>query len=108
MELTSSDRRFLAEHENEEEVGVAEDTHRKLYDCADCEEAWDAVCDEGVPTVCDLVDYGSPFRGVASTSVEIICQTFRKACSALGASEACAGQCGGGEEGKKNTLLRHL
>lgn len=65
-----------------------------VYDCEVCEEAYDIVCNEGVASVCKLDDYGSPIRGVPSTSIEIMCATFGQACSnTFSARKACKGQC---------------
>lgn len=87
---TSSARRQLFE-ENESELDL--DSRRRLYDCDDCVEAWDAVCDEGVPSVCALVGYGAPLLSAAENSIATMCETFGGACSSFGGISACAGQC---------------
>ena len=45
--------------------------------CDDCIEAWDAVCDEGVPSVCELVDYGAPISSAAEASIDIMCEVTK-------------------------------
>lgn len=96
VRLTSS-RRGLAELSPEEE-DLNQHLRRSLYACEDCVEAWDAVCDEGVPTVCDLVDYGSPISDEANASIEMLCTTFGSACAGSGGVEACEGQCEDGDD----------
>lgn len=66
---------------------------RRLYACDDCVEAWDAVCDDGIPSVCDLVDYGHPFSESAEASIATMCDEMGGACSSSGGDEACSGQC---------------
>ena len=66
---------------------------RRLYACGDCVEAWDAVCDDGVPSVCDLVGYGHPVSATAEASIDILCDGMGGACSGSGGEEACLGQC---------------
>ena len=77
--------------EDIEEDGMFE--HRRLYACHDCEEAWDAVCDIGVPSVCSIVGYGSPLTGAATASMETFCESFGAACALYNGAEACADQC---------------
>lgn len=62
-------------------------------DCSDCAEVWDALCYEGVPSVCDLVDFGSVFSTKATASIDTACDTFGPACSSYTARAACEGQC---------------
>lgn len=66
---------------------------RRLYACDDCVEAWDAVCDDGVPSVCDLVGYGHPISAAAEASIATLCDGMGRACSGSGGEEACLGQC---------------
>lgn len=87
---TSSASRKLSE-EDKSELDL--DSRRRLYDCDDCVEAWEAVCDEGVPSVCALVGYGTPLLSAAETSIATMCETFGSACSSFGGTSACAGQC---------------
>ena len=76
------------------ELDAAEIEGRRLdfADCADCEEAFDAVC-EGALSVCDLEDFGYPFSAAAAASIDTVCVTFGSACSRLQASVACQDQC---------------
>lgn len=66
---------------------------RSLYACNDCQQTWRTVCDEGVPSVCDLVDYGSPILTTSEESIATMCETLGAACSSSGSIEACDGQC---------------
>lgn len=66
--------------------------HRRLYACDDCDEAWDIVCNVGVPTICNLRD-NETLGTKGDSSVAIACETFGIACSKLSADEACDGQC---------------
>lgn len=72
---------------------------RRLYACDDCVEAWDAVCDEGVPSVCDLVGYGDPLSAEAEASIATVCDGMGEACSNSGGEEACMGQCEEDDDG---------
>lgn len=72
---------------------------RRLYGCDDCVETWDAVCDDGIPSVCDLVDYGSPISPAAEASITTMCEVMGRACSKSGGTETCAGQCGDDDDG---------
>ncbi|CAM9719729.1 unnamed protein product [Ascophyllum nodosum] len=96
VKLKSSTRRLHSEnHTNREDKG--EDQHRfdsrRLYACDDCETTWDVVCDEGVPCVCNLRDFGAPLSAAAEHAVETLCEKFGNACSTDGGEEACDGQC---------------
>lgn len=95
VELASSTRRALKQEENDA-VSV-EGRRLEFADCADCEEGWESLC-AGVSSVCDLVDYGSPFSATAAASVDTMCETFGSACTSYEASEACQDQCTEGEE----------
>lgn len=90
VERLTSARRALTQHGH----GTAATESRRLEfeNCTACEEAWDALC-AAVPSVCDLVDYGSPFGVPAAASVDTTCETFGSACSSYEAREACQGQC---------------
>lgn len=90
VELTESTRRALTGEAN----GAAAIEGRRLEfeACTACEEAWDALC-IAVPSVCDLVDYGSPMNAAAAASASSTCETFGGACSKYDASEACQDQC---------------
>lgn len=101
--ITSSERRTLAGAQYEDKEGI--DRHaaeegivndrRRLYPCNDCEDTWNVVCSDGVPSVCDLVGYGTPFSTEASAAVQLLCSTFGDACSGSSGNEACEGQCVG-------------
>ena len=81
-------------------VKLVDETHRRLYACDDCVEAWDAVCDDGVPSLCDLVDYGHPIKSAAEASIATMCNVMGGvACSSSGGAEACLGQCEGDDDG---------
>lgn len=69
-------------------------TNIDLDDCDDCMDVWDAVCDEGVPSVCELLDYGSPITTSGEASISTFCEIFGNACSRSGGDEACEEQCG--------------
>lgn len=75
---------------------------RRLYPCEDCIEAWGSVCDEGVPSVCALIDYGSPVSEVGEAAISKMCETFGTVCDNSGGSESCAGQC---EESDNDTYI---
>lgn len=91
VELTSSTRRHLAQETAE--AAMVEPRRLDFADCTDCAEVWDALCDEGVPSVCNLVDFGDPFSTGAVASMVTMCETFGSACSSSGATETCEGQC---------------
>ena len=90
VKLTESTRRALALDENG--ASTIEGRRLEFEECTTCEEAWDALC-IAVPSVCDLVDYGSPFTSAAAASASSTCETFGGACSTYEASEACQDQC---------------
>lgn len=84
---SSTDRRQLADLV---EVKGTVDTHhdtvdthhdtvekrrRRLYECGDCVETWDAVCSGGVPAVRDSLEYGFPISALAGASIETFCDT---------------------------------
>lgn len=92
VDLESSGRRALALDEDDLRLDHG-GKHRRLFACEDCAEAWDAVCDKGVPSVCELVGYGSPITDAAASSIATMCEKFGSACSAAGGMEACTGQC---------------
>lgn len=65
-----------------------------LFTCQECVEAWDAVCNEGVPSVCRVKDEEmEKFSANAAASVTTLCETLGSACSSSGGAAACAGQC---------------
>ena len=101
--LRPSNRRELTQYEDGEGDPDKREASQTYYHyCDDCADAWDAVCAAGVPSVCDLVGYGSPLSTEASDAVDVMCTSFGDACAGLTGPEACAGQCGkyhGGDEG---------
>lgn len=66
---------------------------RRLYDCVDCEQTWDTLCDQGLETVCDLEDYGSLFGSSAEVSIRLFCDNFSSVCARFSASDVCDGEC---------------
>lgn len=105
---TSSGRRELLEDEGEYDVDMqvldtgtmARPRRRLLYSCDDCEETWDTVCEQGIPSVCNVVGYGSPFSTEANAAIEVMCSTLGNACAGSTGDEVCDGQCvGDGEDG---------
>lgn len=104
VQTSTSGRRNLfevaedGEEDAEEEEVVSVLGRRRLYECDDCVDTWDAVCDEGVPCVCELLNFASELSDAAEKSMTTVCETFGSACSGSSGSEACDGQCEGGEE----------
>lgn len=95
-------RALVAEEDQEENVveesgmGLAPALildHRRLFSCEDCWEVWDFICDAGVNSVCDLVEYGDPFGEDAADAISIACDAFGDGCEETSAEEACEGQC---------------
>lgn len=95
-------RQLVAELDNDsnDTVGIdhdgtimVENRRRRLYECSDCVETWDAVCTVGVPAVCDLLEYGTPISTAAAASIETFCDVFASVCSSLTATDACKGSC---------------
>lgn len=75
--------------------------HRRLYECDDCEETWETLCDNGIYTVCFWVPYletlGFFWSSDAKASMKTMCTKFGNACDALPPSDACNGWCTDGE-----------
>ncbi|CAN0015043.1 unnamed protein product [Pylaiella littoralis] len=93
VELTpSSTRRALVEEEKNDAAAIEGRRRLEFDDCPSCEDAWVSLC-AGVSSVCDLVDYGSPFSATAAASIDTMCNTIGNACLKYGASEACRDQC---------------
>ena len=90
VELTPSTRRALAEEGHD--AAAIEGRRLDFDDCSACEDAWVALC-AGASSVCDLVNYGSPFGTAAAASIDTVCEAFGIACSKYNASEACLDQC---------------
>lgn len=115
--LTAETKQALVPHtgwvladESQEELETLFDEepsleHRRLYACSECEETWDVMCGQGLETVCELVDYGSPFNAEAEASIATLCGNFGDACSSLTAEAGCEDQCeGDGGPGKRTRL----
>lgn len=68
--------------------------NRRLFACDTCVTAWDTLCGEGVPCVCNLLNFESQLSTAAVKSFTTICKKFGNgACSRSGDSEACSEQC---------------
>ena len=100
--LTAGDDRFTFDEDigsrklaapQEADVEEEHSSRRRLYDCTDCEETWDTLCDVGLADACYL-DENNPdyFTEDAEDSVRRMCSAFGAACETA-ASEACDGQC---------------
>eukprot|EP00904_Undaria_pinnatifida_P013079 jgi/Undpi1/8901/HiC_scaffold_25.g11363.m1 len=95
LEVPSSEdigsRMLLApEDEDAEEVHFG---HRRLYDCPDCEETWDTLCDVGIEEVCGWVELlPSVFESDAQYSLTVMCTAMAAACD-TSAADTCEGQC---------------
>lgn len=67
--------------------------HRRLYDCPDCEQTWDTMCDIGLEDVCywanEEVDL---FNDDTVTSLNKMCIKFTKECT-TSAETTCQGMC---------------
>lgn len=86
----------LEDYMEDAEEGAADLGHRSLYACGDCEDKWNAVCGEGIRTVCDLIDHPSlGTKGVAA--VDVMCNSFASACESESAEAVCEGECIDGE-----------
>lgn len=93
VELTpSSTRRALAEEEETDAAAIEDRRLLEFDDCTSCEDAWISLC-SGASSVCDLVDFGSPFSATAVASINTVCNTFGSACVDYEASEACQDYC---------------
>lgn len=75
---------FVYHERNMRTVSEHDNSARRLFACSDCVDAWDAVCDEGVPSVCALIGYSSALLPAAVKSIETTCGTFGSACSMSG------------------------
>lgn len=66
---------------------------RRLFPCADCEEAWDVLCDVGLADVCFLDEFPrDDFNEDAEDSTRRFCSAFGAACETP-AFDSCEGQC---------------
>lgn len=97
IDVVRTKRRNLAEYEDIEADnfdGEALFGNRRLFACEDCVDTWDALCDEGAPCVCDMLNFKSNLSRVAEKSIKTICEKFGSGpCSDFGGPETCAGQC---------------
>lgn len=66
---------------------------RRLFACGVCGYTWGLMCGRGLQSVCDLVDYGSPFADSAEASISTLCDDFGGACSSFTVDQACALEC---------------
>ena len=101
LEVQSSEdigSRMLLAPEDED----AKDVHsgqRRLYDCPDCEETWDTLCNVGIEEVCDWVELlPSDFDSDAQYSLTVMCNAMGAACD-TSAADTCEGQCIEGDIG---------
>eukprot|EP00904_Undaria_pinnatifida_P013074 jgi/Undpi1/8898/HiC_scaffold_25.g11360.m1 len=88
-------RKLLAMDEDLEadEMEFEQDYHRRrLYECSDCENTWDTLCDTGLADVCAVVAWGG-LTGDAKTALKIFCTKFTKECDAASGEETCADDC---------------
>lgn len=89
-------RKLIASQDGDAGDADAEEAHpsrRRLYDCSDCEETWDTLCDVGLVDACYLDDNNPDyFTDDAVDSVRRMCSAFGAACE-TSAAEACDGQC---------------
>lgn len=80
---------------------------RRLYECTDCEETWDTLCDVGLDDVCYWVQLlPSVFSEEAQFSLVTMCSEFGAACD-TSAFDTCDGQCTEGER-YSTTSPHHL
>lgn len=90
------DEEELDAYMTEAEESAFDLAHRSLYYCDDCEEKWNAVCGQGISTVCNVMDHSSlGTKGAAA--VEIMCNTFGSACESISAEKVCRNRCVQGE-----------
>ena len=89
-----ADRMLLPMHEDPEGDEMEFDHHRRrLYDCSDCEQTWDTMCDIGLADVCYWVGReADTFTQDAKTSIKKMCIKFAKECN-TSAETTCDGMC---------------
>eukprot|EP00904_Undaria_pinnatifida_P006370 jgi/Undpi1/2863/HiC_scaffold_14.g06240.m1 len=86
-----SSRMLLAP--GDESANEVHSGHRRLYDCPDCEETWDTLCDVGIEEVCYWVELlPSVFYWDAQYSLTVMCTAMGAACD-TSAADTCEGQC---------------
>lgn len=97
VQTSSIGSRMLLESEEDEDMEEVHFEHRRLYDCADCENTWDTLCGVGIVDVCDWVPFlPSVFNEDAVTSLTRMCNGMGNACQAS-AFDTCDGHCIAGE-----------
>lgn len=80
---------------NSFEVGSVFGNHH-VWTCDACIATWGAVCREGVPCICSLLNHKAKLSSPAAESFETMCKAFGKeTCSNAGGFKACSIQCKG-------------
>lgn len=93
VHASSTGSRMLLASQEDEDFDEVHVDHRRLYDCADCENTWDTLCGVGIVDVCDWVPFlPFVFNEDAVKSLTIMCKGMGKACLAS-AFDTCEGQC---------------
>ena len=93
--LSAPADRMLHSMEDDPELNEMEFDHhrRRLYDCSDCEETWDTMCDIGLEDVCYWVGKATNlFTSDAQISIKRMCTKFAKECL-KSAETTCEGMC---------------
>lgn len=97
VEASTTGSRMLVAPEASEEYGALEEVpfaHRRLYECADCEDTWDTLCGAGIVDVCSWVPFlPSVFSEDAQFSLTTMCTALGSACDTTSAFDTCDGQC---------------
>ena len=97
VQASTTESRMLFTSDEDEAVEEVHSGHRRLYDCADCEETWDTLCGVGIVDVCSWVPFlPSVFNEDAQSSLTIMCTGLGTACE-MSAFDACEGKCLAGE-----------
>ena len=87
------DRMLISMPEDKEADEMKMDRGRRLYDCPDCEQTWDTICDIGLKDVCYWVGLEIDiFTLKTVTSIELMCKKFTKECT-RSATTTCEGIC---------------
>ena len=77
-----------------DEMTPASAARRRLFECDECLQTWDVVCDNGVDTVCRLDDYGNPILSAGEVSINTFCDGFATLCSERTSDDVCQDVCG--------------
>lgn len=98
--------RMLLASEVDEVVEEVPSESRRLYECQDCEETWDTLCEVGIVDICFWVELlPNVFSEDAQSSMTTMCSEMGAACY-TSASDTCEYQCTEGEIGyESNTSL---